>query len=493
MQSQSQSALPNGWVEHFDSQRKIWYYVDLDSDPPRVAFVHPSESQTTPSSAPGRFAEPGTRTPPMQRPAGPRESASPASSLRPTHRRPRRATVAQQLYASSLPANHSRETLLSVGPITTEPSSESTSTQGTDSDTPNSEITASSSSSSPSALSPPPPNIRVSTTGANSKSFTATSPTSPTQAHLDVRNPRHMLDCTRLAGTRRVTYSGPQPRIKRHLAPVPADARLLDATSTAPPVDAQSLYHHSTRMATPSPNSLTKSRTAPAQPATDAVLPIQSVPTSSRRQNMKSAATTSNEITGSQHAASGSSLPPSRLKPTVALSKLSPSLEEKGYTAIVSDDLSLNPKFSADTPSRPTLQRLNIKDVSSRTVNDSVPCPRPLPSISTRTIGENNSSHTSQTSPQQIAQPKPIRPMAGVTLNLQVQVATVSQGLGQEGGEDNPALKRKLPLLTSFRHGLSSKAKGKMPIRTIQDAESMDISPVAETFDPQKDSPFLLG
>lgn len=449
-------------------------------------MVHPSESQATPASAPGRFGEPGTRTPPIQRPAGPRESSSPSGSLRPPQRRPRRATVAQQLYASSLPANHSRETLFN-GPLTTEP--EFTSTQSTDSEAPNSEITTSSSSSSPSSVLSPP-NIRVSTTGTNAKSFTATSPTSPTQAHLDVRNPRHMLDCTRLAGSRRVTYSGPQPRIKRHVAPVPADAR-LDATSTAPPVDAQSLYHHSARVTTPSPSALPKRNVALAQHDKDAVLPISSVPTS-RKQNMKSATTTSNEITSLQHAASEASFPPSRLKPTVALSKLSPRHEEKGYTAIVSDDLSLNPKSSAETSSRPTLQPLNTKDVSNRSPNDSAPCPRPLPSISSRTIGDNNSSQINQTSQQPIAQPKPIRPMAGVTLNLQVQVAAVSQGLGQETGEDNPALKRKLPLLTSFRNGLSSKAKGKMPIRTIQDAESMEISPIAETFDPRKDSPFVM-
>jgi len=85
--------LPPGWAEHFDSQRAIWYYVDLNSEPPRVAFVHPGDTtQPQPLSAPslGMVRLPQNHEP--QRPVGPREAST----------RPRRATVAQQLYASSM-------------------------------------------------------------------------------------------------------------------------------------------------------------------------------------------------------------------------------------------------------------------------------------------------------------------------------------------------------------------------------------------------------
>ncbi|KAF8807623.1 hypothetical protein BYT27DRAFT_7256196 [Phlegmacium glaucopus] len=36
--------LPQGWSEHFDTERKIWYYVDLDSIPPRASLVHPADN-----------------------------------------------------------------------------------------------------------------------------------------------------------------------------------------------------------------------------------------------------------------------------------------------------------------------------------------------------------------------------------------------------------------------------------------------------------------
>jgi hypothetical protein len=102
--------LPAGWAEHFDSQcvlnPRFWvarvttgerssfastnmhdgYYVDLNSEPPsRVAFVHPCDGITQPLSVPSLGMGP-------QRPIEPREGTN----------RSRRATVAQQLYASSM-------------------------------------------------------------------------------------------------------------------------------------------------------------------------------------------------------------------------------------------------------------------------------------------------------------------------------------------------------------------------------------------------------
>ncbi|KIM47983.1 hypothetical protein M413DRAFT_22554 [Hebeloma cylindrosporum] len=85
--------LPDGWTEHFDSQRTIWYYVDLNSEPPRVTFVHPCDGTLQPLSAP---------IPEMGRLSQIRSSQRLRESRGITSPQSRRATVAQLLYASSI-------------------------------------------------------------------------------------------------------------------------------------------------------------------------------------------------------------------------------------------------------------------------------------------------------------------------------------------------------------------------------------------------------
>ncbi|KAF8203736.1 hypothetical protein BJ912DRAFT_210334 [Pholiota molesta] len=200
-----QRQLPDGWIEHFDSQRNLWYYVDLNTDPPRVTLVHPSEfNDKHPSSAPARVKDHGQqpRSSHVQRPIGPRQSASTSSNSIPhPSQRPRRATVAQQLYASSLTVG-SKDLLIAT--TISETSSRTSSNSGSGSATPLSDNIVSIPSSSTSCPS-----------SSSTSSSTRVSPTSPAAPapSIDVHNPKYFLDYARLAGTRRVTYSGPQPFI----------------------------------------------------------------------------------------------------------------------------------------------------------------------------------------------------------------------------------------------------------------------------------------
>ncbi|KAF8167876.1 hypothetical protein B0H34DRAFT_34686 [Crassisporium funariophilum] len=79
--------LPQGWAEHFDSQRKIWYYIDLDSVPPRASFVHPCDELR-------RIKGKGRMT--ISHELAPEESSFSGSDT---------TTFAQRLYATSVSAS----------------------------------------------------------------------------------------------------------------------------------------------------------------------------------------------------------------------------------------------------------------------------------------------------------------------------------------------------------------------------------------------------
>lgn len=86
--------------------------------------------------------------------------------------------------------------------------------------------------------------------------------------------------------------------------------------------------------------------------------------------------------------------------------------------------------------------------------------------------------------PPPILQPKPIRPLAGVSLNLQVQVAGVTSESSPEQLADPTYLaskkKKKNPLFKTLNLGISKNAKGKTPIRTIYDRQMLSSSPVTD-------------
>ena len=75
-----------------------------------------------------------------------------------------------------------------------------------------------------------------------------------------------------------------------------------------------------------------------------------------------------------------------------------------------------------------------------------------------------------------------MRPLAGVSLNLQVQVAGVTSESSPEQLAD-PALaskKKKNPLFKTLNLGISKNAKGKTPIRTIYDRQMLSSSPITD-------------
>ncbi|KAF4623216.1 hypothetical protein D9613_002004 [Agrocybe pediades] len=339
--------LPEGWAEHFDSARHIWYYVDLNVEPPRVTFAHPCDLDGQyPSSAPARVKEHPSINRNIQKPTGPRKNSSVSVNaiIRETQRA-RRATVAQQMYASSM----------------TSSSSSTASTSGSISR--RSSIRASESPVEGAGCAPK---------GAAVSSKNV-SPTSPTGMHLDTHDPRNFFDCTRLApGSRRMTVNGSH-------SSTPSFQNQHRSSSNGA---VYSLYPSSVN---PSPSPLQPPKDLPdgqrsAQPTPSARTPIITF--------------------------SGNFSPPAMMI------------------------------SSSPTPDRSTA---------------------------------NSTSPTNL----DILQPKPIRPMKGISLNLQVQVAA---GIADTPSyTDNAKSAGRNPLLKNFRFStgkMSSKGKGRSHSREADEVAS---------------------
>ncbi|KAF8973845.1 hypothetical protein BDZ97DRAFT_1912300 [Flammula alnicola] len=298
----------------------------------------------------------------------------------------------------------------------------------------------------------------------SSGSSASVSPTSPSSSltNLDVHNPRNFFDCTRLSGTRRGTYSGPQP------SPVP---RGVTSTLTHTAINqdeavlgAQAFYHPSVQTS-PSPIPPNSS----SLELSDGQLRPTALSTPAP-QKMKAVVMTSNELASSS-SSTAALFPPSLLTAATVMSQFSTrSTASKPYTATTEDGLMVMPTHKANNLSRRTsplpLDMSNLRDTTSI---------RPLPSTTSHQASRNISPLTNQA----ILQPKPIRPIGGVSLNLQVQVAGVKSRSPEqsESRQDLPAKKKKNPLLKNLGLGISKNAKGKAPIRTVYDQEKMDSSP----------------
>ncbi|KJA29327.1 hypothetical protein HYPSUDRAFT_510795 [Hypholoma sublateritium FD-334 SS-4] len=424
--------LPSGWKEHFDSQRNLWYYVDLNAEPPRISLAHPSElSDKHPASAPLHKSHKDHLSP-NQRPVGPRNNAASSSSgsTRPSQR-PRRATVAQQLYASSLtvsPKEPLRATTIAENaPDSRRPSATST-------------------PAPEEAYSPP---LAGPGSSPSTGSSARVSPTSPPA--VDVHNPRNFLDCTRLAGTRRVTVSGTQPTLaprgvsKSRLPPPMAP---LDQEMEGLGVDA---FYPAAVKTSPSPMPLplrSVSDPSGSSHASPALSPDSQQGTGTRRPDA-----------AGLHAASG---------PSTGAPALTPRLLMPGDAS-----LTWNPK--EDTLSAPRLPSLPPEGTPKE---PGAPGARPLPPPAKPVLKMDITPP-----PPPILQPKPMRPLAGVSLNLQVQVAGVTSEPSPEQLADPSHLaskKKKNPLFKTLNLGISKNAKGKTPIRTIYDRQMLSSSPVTD-------------
>ncbi|KAF9535788.1 hypothetical protein CPB83DRAFT_878871 [Crepidotus variabilis] len=245
--------LPAGWAEHFDSNRGVWYYINLGIANPRVTFVHPcdeSASVPPPASAPALQSTSGSAessSSSSMRPLGSRESSSSLGISR-----GRRATVAQQLYASSITPkptvspSHSRRPSVSSNHNTFHP--DNTNQEGS---TPNSNGLAESSSQFNSTTQQNQRAMTNSTTPASSSSGSSpTSASGGSSGLLDSHDPRNFFNYTRLSrGTRRMTYNGPQPG--------PSSAQSASPSSISPLPQAAATSQHSlqtpTDSASPSP------------------------------------------------------------------------------------------------------------------------------------------------------------------------------------------------------------------------------------------------
>lgn len=488
-----QRQLPDGWIEHFDSQYVVisvdcffainnylgeiygqWnsipqilyefnifhrYYVDLNSDPPRVTLVHPSElNGKHPSSAPARVKDHGHQPPrgsPVQRPIGPRQSASTSSNSIPhPSRRPRRATVAQQLYASSLTVGP-KDSLLAT--TISETSSRTPSHCGSGSATPVSDNIVSSPSS--------PTGYPSSSSASSSTRVSPTSLAAPSPS-MDVHNPRNFLDYTRLVGTRRVTYSGPQPFIgPRSSGKTLASGSAGSHNKVAFEADA---FYPGPVKTSLSSSVLLKS-TSLDPPDNHLHLTALSAPNS----HQMKAAVNSDELPSSSD--SSTVCPHSLITAPInvaqsmatSIEPLTPTTDEtlKGKRSRREDS------YSSRKPS----SILNESDPSTSSTSI-----RPLPPT-TKPPSRNNSSLASEA----ILQPKPMRPLAGVSLNLQVQVSGVKSESSPDhlgAHQDFVSKKKKGPLLQNLSLSLSKNAKGKTPIRTIYDRQLLSSSPVLDDF-----------
>ncbi|PPQ67382.1 hypothetical protein CVT25_005961 [Psilocybe cyanescens] len=390
LQNSDTRTLPEGWADHFDSERQIWYYIDLHSEKPRVSFAHPCDlDRQHPSSAPARVKEHLNPTRSLQRPVGPRKnsSASVNSVIRETQRA-RRATVAQQLYASGL-------TLAAGG--------------STGLRTPSATFRCPSVSNSPAS-------DEVASNSAKGSTVSSTSPP-PLSPHLDTHHPRNFFDCTRLApGTRRMTVNGARPSLTPTPMQLASDpGAQSDGASYAA---AQAFYHPSVSVAvnlSPSPMPISAKDPSNAQIA-------QLNKASSQRPRIT---TPYNNAFSS----STSSLRSNRIA------------DKNSYNSTTEDDLLIMPNYAASHTLFTPLNVSTLQNAQPETSGSSKK-PRGLPPLATTTI----------------LQPKPIRPMHGISLNLQVQVAGVAEA--PTHGETSKS-KRKSQLLNFGLGGSKGVWKGK--------------------------------
>ncbi|KDR85222.1 hypothetical protein GALMADRAFT_233943 [Galerina marginata CBS 339.88] len=410
--------LPEGWAEHFDSQRRIWYYVDINAKPPRATFVHPCDVDgKQPASAPAKY---GSIVRILQRPVGPRTNASASLNAGSRNgRRARSATVAQQLYASSLTTSASREPPLAAD--------RSFLRQPSMSPSPTSDEVAFASSSN--------------TPYYTSKSSNVSSTSSSSSTNLGTHYPRNLFDCTRLApGTRRMTVNGPQPS-----QPSSSGSERQDGVTHV----ARALYHPSVNT-TPSP------------------IPLQGLLDNNLRRVTIPVQKSSGILSNAPSIAHSNGIPQSPMSPMTILSasrlNINPTSQDtKQYTAITDDNLMIMPQSmsiasSALSASPVALDVASLQD-EQPVVASSSQASRHIPQTNTDT---------------DILQPKPIRPLKGISLNLQVQVAAMSETLDKdEGVQSYSKSKRKSQLLKNFGFG---KGKAKM----VMDPNDGDVSSQAD-------------
>ncbi|KAH9486713.1 hypothetical protein JR316_0000778 [Psilocybe cubensis] len=415
--------LPEGWADHFDSQ----YYVDLYAEKPRVSFAHPCDlDNQQPSSAPARVKEGVRSTRCLQKPIGPRKnsSASINTIIRETQRN-RRATVAQQLYASS-------------GVI---PSTGASSPLGFRS--------SSASLRRPSVSNcPAPEEAACLSSKCSIVSATSSSPL-PVSPHIDNHHPRNFFDCTRLApGTRRMTVNGARPSLMQTSIPVKSDAGAHSYTST------QSFYHPSVSTSvknSPSPV-LISTQECPDTPAQT----VQSNKSYSQRplitilsNNAPDQSSTSSRFYAGKTA------------------------ESTTYKVSTEDHVLVVPnQVSTQTSSTTTLNMSTLESASPGASGGSKK-PRSLPPINTTTP---------------ILQPKPIRSLRGISLNLQVQVAGITE---TPNTEVEPSKNKAKSQLSNLSLRSNSKWKGKQ--KQVDPPEDMSGAPsVVGTFASSIDNSYIL-
>ncbi|KAF8912887.1 hypothetical protein CPB84DRAFT_1742327 [Gymnopilus junonius] len=407
--------LPEGWTEHFDSE----YYVDLVPEPPRVTFIHPCDLEGKhPTSAPANSREHPSKQRLSQRPVGPRKSstASLNPALHDTTQRQRRATVAQQLYASSLNPG-SRQLLLTPDPPPHHQQSVSSS--------PGPEDVASSSSTYSSRKNP-------------------VSSTSSSLLNLDHHDPRKVFDCTRMApGVRRMTVNG--TGLPRNLAPgsSPRDGKGYGA---------HELYHPSVSNVTPSP---VPPKDTPDNHPRGSALPMLTT------QDTRLIGSSSSQSETLSLAARGAESAPDVMSP----------LDSDIYSGVTEDGLLVAPgKPSVFTPSKSSAT-LDVSSLKGK---------RPESSSLSQASAKMSSTDTG------ILQPKPIRPMQGVSLNLQVQAAVMAE-TREDDSTKHPKSTRKSQLLKNFSLGIS---KGKTKV--LIDPYPEDASSYGDSLTSKFDESFVL-
>ncbi|KAF9056401.1 hypothetical protein BJ165DRAFT_512176 [Panaeolus papilionaceus] len=390
--------LPRGWTEHFDSQRKLWYYIDLDANPPRVTFVHPYDepSSPRPSNSPPSSTTTMSNEGSGEGRRGSTTSTTQGMTREPSHRS-RRATVAQQLYASSLTqgSRSSAVTGITSFPLGPSPSS---SRRPSISNSINSDETGSSAAP---------------LSGHSIPKAIASALVTSSRAPFGQHDPRNFFDCTRLSrGTRRMTYSGSPPNQPSGAVGVPGgtDSNLQrDANPIKSNV--QALYHH-TVAAPPF--------TARPGPSHHPPLPqMHRSPTNTSPDRSVNPASLTVIHTMPVRRING--FPPTN--PSLVTPAIQPQRidmgENKGYTAITHDEQLLlvpNPTDGRCWSPPPIDVDLDLQDSKPATFDPPAPLPSPPPHtpLVNHFIPRFHDTHSNPS----IAQPKPTHPLNGVNLNL---------------------------------------------------------------------------
>ncbi|KAJ3517626.1 hypothetical protein NLJ89_g391 [Agrocybe chaxingu] len=506
--------LPEGWAEHFDSQRELWYYIDLNASTPRVTFVHPCDG-THPASAPVKSPrEHGAYGRLAIRPVGGRDNpmhAATAASRDP--QRTRRATVAQQLYASSLTleSRNPPPPSLSVD-SKSRSSSRRPSVSSTHSKSPSDETTASSSTSLaavaatacsvggtlPVGASYPPAHSTTSQTHLHQglANVSSSTPSAASLTHLDSHDPRNYFDCTRLSrGTRRMTYAGPQP------GPSSRSGAILgvkgESTKDGTSYTAQAFYHPSvvtSPLASPAPkvssgSNYTQRRPSLFPPATSSVQqhstsnssttltwnpprveaptpPIPPTPSHFPDENLYSAVTEDNLMVVHSHHSDTS---PNHFSDA-----------KSSYAAITEDNLLVMPSHLQNRTSTRSKRRSFAPIDVALLQNSEQSNTRPLKDISTMVE-------------RPILQPKPVKPINTVSLDFQVQVAE-NPAESDEPPETHSKAKRKSNVLKKgigLGIGKNTGQKG-THLRVPRNRGSTDVSRELDGLASRMDSSFVI-